>query len=83
MSAAPFPVLLARHPARVSAQISIPNPMDVDVVFFCEGVMVEVAFLGALSVHEVELLELAFCQPELECHEGNSRFRGLSRRLLR
>jgi len=41
---------------------------------FCEGVVIEMAFLGALSVHVVELLELTIGKPELERHEGNARF---------
>jgi hypothetical protein len=34
------------------------------------------AFLGALSVHKVELLELAVGQPALERYKRNPSFRG-------
>jgi hypothetical protein len=32
--------------------------MDVDAALFCEGFGIEMSFLGALPVDEIELLEL-------------------------
>src|ERR1035437_8881817 len=57
--------------------------MDADAILFCKCVMVEIAFLGALSVHVIELLKFAIRKPTLECHEGNPRFRGCLGRLSR
>jgi hypothetical protein len=68
--------LLACQSARVFAEFSIPNPADIDVILFCKGLGVEMAFLGALSVHKVELLELAVGQPALERYKRNPSFRG-------
>src|SRR5450631_4900720 len=67
--------LHACQSARVFAEFSIPNPADIDVILFCKGLGVEMAFLGALSVHKVELLELVG-QPALERYKRNPSFRG-------
>jgi hypothetical protein len=74
-SAAALPSLLARQTARVFAQVSLAKPTDARAERFCKGVVVEMAFLGALPVHEIELLELAVRNPALECHKGNPRIR--------
>jgi hypothetical protein len=50
--------------------------MDVDAILFCKCLMIEMAFLGALPVHKIELFHLALGNSALECHKGNPRFRG-------
>src|SRR5882672_896834 len=45
--------------------------------------MIEMAFLGALPVHKIELFHLAFGNSALECNEGDPRLLGRPGRVSR